>query len=59
MTMLEDLKQDIQEQLLEYHRAFVMAGRSDIASAVANCLDMVLKAFKDREERTNDKQTGE
>jgi len=49
MTMLEDLKQDIQERLLEYHRAFVMAGRSDIASAVANCLDIVLKKIEERE----------
>lgn len=40
---LEDTISEIQDDLLEYHRAFVMAGRSDLASVVANCLDKVLK----------------
>lgn len=40
---LEDTILEIQDDLLEYHRAFVMAGRNDLASVVANCLDKVRK----------------
>lgn len=46
---IDDMVDAIQEEMLEYHRAFVMAGRSDIASAVANCLDIVLKKIEERE----------
>lgn len=48
---IDDMVYAIQEEMLEYHRAFVMAGRSDLASAVANCLDMVLRHTKRKDNR--------
>lgn len=43
--ILESMFDDIMEEMLEYHHDFARAGRLDLASVVANCLNMVQKRF--------------
>lgn len=43
--ILESMIEDIEKEMLEYHMAVALAGRLDLASAVANCLNMVQKRF--------------
>lgn len=42
-TLGVDEIEKIQEEMLEYHRTIYLLGKTDAASAVANCLNMIIQ----------------